>query len=156
MSFQFEFEQEGKGLDRAKTILRGATNAALREIGKTYAPVLKAETPRRSGKLANSTRGQITGSPAAQELQVRQGARTPNGAFYGGFVRKGTAAHEIRPVRAKALRFVIGGNVVFAKKVNHPGTKPNPYHERALTKVSGQIDGIISRTGIKVAADLMG
>lgn len=39
------------------------------------------------------------------------------------FVDEGTKAHIIRPVRAKTLRWVSGGETFFAKEVHHPGTK---------------------------------
>ncbi|MDH6489676.1 hypothetical protein [Streptomyces sp. SAI-127] len=54
-------------------------------------------------------------------------------------VLDGTRPHIIRPRRAKgrnnrpaALRFEVGGDVVFAKLVRHPGTRPNPFLQRAL------------------------
>lgn len=47
-------------------------------------------------------------------------------APYAGFVAEGTRPHQIVPVSAKALRFEVGGDVVFAARVNHPGTAPNP------------------------------
>lgn len=34
----------------------------------------------------------------------------------------GSRPHVIRARRARALRFVVGGKTVFARKVNHPGT----------------------------------
>lgn len=34
-----------------------------------------------------------------------------------------TPAHTIRPVNKQALKFQIGGRVIFAKKVDHPGAK---------------------------------
>lgn len=48
------------------------------------------------------------------------------------FVVKGTRPHIIRPVRARALRFTVGGRVVYAKIVHHPGTEPNDFLTRAL------------------------
>lgn len=43
------------------------------------------------------------------------------------YLEHGTVPHEIRPRRKRFLRFVSrDGNVVFARKVQHPGTRP--YH----------------------------
>ncbi len=44
----------------------------------------------------------------------------------------GARPHIIRPRRAKALRFVIGGRVVFARKVNHPGSVGTQFLRNAL------------------------
>lgn len=48
------------------------------------------------------------------------------------FVLEGTRPHVIRPKRAKALRFEVGGEVVFAQRVRHPGTRANDFMGRAL------------------------
>lgn len=48
------------------------------------------------------------------------------------YVINGTRPHPIRPRNAKALRFRVGGRVVYAKYVNHPGTKPNDFLTKAL------------------------
>lgn len=63
------------------------------------------------------------------------------------FILNGTRPHTIVPRTAKALRFVAGGEVVYTKRVAHPGTAPNDFvgqsydqlmslaleaHERAL------------------------
>jgi hypothetical protein len=66
-----------------------------------------------------------------------QGPRGPVGTITVNhpaalFVIDGTKPHQIRPVRARALRFTIGGQVVFARLVNHPGTKPNDFLRPAL------------------------
>lgn len=47
----------------------------------------------------------------------------------------GSRAHEIRPRRAKVLRFVQNGRVRYAHRVWHPGTKPNRYLTDNLPKV---------------------
>ena len=142
-----------QNFDRADLIIRGAINRTMRRIGKLMVPVLKGVTPRVTGKLKNSTIFQILGAPDTQVLQIRQGARSVEGAFYGEFVRKGTAPHVIVPRRAKALRFMIGGNVVFARRVNHPGTAANPYHTRALSSARSRINGIIAEEQEAAAAE---
>jgi len=48
------------------------------------------------------------------------------------FVVSGTRPHIIRPVRARALRFQVGGRTVFAKIVYHPGTRANNFLLEAL------------------------
>lgn len=139
----------------AEVRVGGAFNRMLRATGRMYLPALKGETPkRRPAKLANSSRFQITGGPNDQRLEVRQGARSPGGHFYGFYVRSGTRPHVIRPVRAKALRFFVGGRPVFARRVNHPGTKPNPYHVRAYEQVEAPIRAEQQRILTQLARDL--
>lgn len=55
---------------------------------------------------------------------------------YAGFVNDGTAPHIIRPRRAQVLRFNVGGRTVYAKVVNHPGTRARPFLDRALREVA--------------------
>lgn len=48
------------------------------------------------------------------------------------FVVHGTRPHVIRPVERTVLRFTVGGQVVYARVVHHPGTRPNPFLLEAL------------------------
>jgi len=43
------------------------------------------------------------------------------------FVHWGTKPHVIRPKNKKALRWAAGGSFIFAKFVNHPGYKGDPF-----------------------------
>ena len=166
MAGQISFEAQGMDelvdrMKRAGTVGRISINDGLREIGRLIVPAkgtgpLAKETPKVTGKLAKSTIFQVTGGPRDQRLEVRQGARSPQGVFYGALVREGTAPHEIRPRDAQALRFMVGGDVVFAKVVQHPGTKPNPYHERVLRRLRMPIQKIVTRMGRKITAHLSG
>ena len=142
-----------QNLRSSPTLVQANTNRALRAIGRVYIPVLKGETPVRTGKLRRVSVFSA-GTPQDQRLEIRQSARNEQGQFYGQFVRSGTRAHIIRPVRDKVLRFVVGGKVIFAKQVNHPGTKPNPYHLRALRRVQGQIQAIVRQAGVNITAQL--
>lgn len=71
-------------------------------------------------------------------VQIRRG---PGGDFQGVinsrhpaslYVLGGTRPHVIRPIRARALKFTVGGQTVHAKIVMHPGTKPNRFLQEAL------------------------
>lgn len=55
---------------------------------------------------------------------------------YAPMVNDGTRPHLIRPKNAKALRFRMGGRIVFAKVVRHPGTRARPFLDRALREVA--------------------
>lgn len=56
----------------------------------------------------------------------------------------GTRPHVIEARRKKVLRFVQGGVVRFAKRVHHPGTKPDPYLEQAQEFAGEEIDRAVS------------
>lgn len=70
-------------------------------------------------------------------------------APYGPAVNYGSKPHVIAAVRAKSLRFVIGGAVLFRKSVMHPGTQPTMFMQNALKasvpKVREIIEGRIAR-----------
>lgn len=48
---------------------------------------------------------------------------------------EGTVAHEIVPVKAKVLSFMVGGIRVFARRVLHPGTAANHFLTDPLEQV---------------------
>lgn len=52
------------------------------------------------------------------------------------YVTRGTRPHLIRPVRARVLRFEVGGRVVYASVVHHPGNRPNRFMVRALRRAA--------------------
>jgi hypothetical protein len=56
------------------------------------------------------------------------------------YVIKGTRRHFIRKGKApgKILRFRIQGRTVFARWVDHPGTKPNDFLTKALRTVAAR------------------
>jgi len=150
-------------LNRGDTMMRITLNEGLRAIGRLFVPAkgtgpLADATPKRTGKLARSTFFRIT-EKELQELIVLQPAKTPEeygGMFYGWFVREGTGPHEIRPRLAKALHFFIGDAEVFATRVNHPGTKANPYHHRVLESLMPEVQAIVEKIGIRIVGYLSG
>jgi HK97 gp10 family phage protein len=86
--------------------------------------------PWRTGKLAGSIVKDVAEGQASISAL----------ASYAVYVEKGTAPHEIRPVNASVLAFEAGGNTVFTRLVRHPGTKPNPFMQRAVEAPREKVD----------------
>jgi HK97 gp10 family phage protein len=86
--------------------------------------------PWRSGKLAGSIVKEVVDGEASI------GAL----ASYAVYVVKGTAPHEIRPVNASVLAFEVEGGMVFTPLVRHPGTKPNPFMQRAVDAAREKVE----------------
>jgi len=59
-----------------------------------------------------------------------------NNHIAAAFVEFGSPAHIITPKTARVLRWVdkATGNIRFAKRVRHPGTDPNPFMRRGISK----------------------
>ena len=79
-------------------------------------------TPVDSGKLLQANRFSRNGQAVTIE----------NGTDYAAPVHEGSRPHKIVAKKAKALKFVMGGKVVFAKSVWHPGAAANPFIEAGI------------------------
>jgi hypothetical protein len=95
--------------------------------------------PRRTGRLVSTSRKRETRRgplrPAVEVIIGKDGLTD-----YLGYILFGTHAHVIRaiPNRPNAhLRFVVGGRVVFAKEVLHPGTRANNFVRDSLKMARG-------------------
>lgn len=84
----------------------------------------------RSGTLLASIRREQGVGPRGLFYDVVAGV--PGLTTYLGYQHDGAAPHVIYPRRRKALRFLSGGRIVFARKVNHPGSKGTHFLTRAL------------------------
>lgn len=77
-------------------------------------------TPVRTGFTATTVRKQPKFFARSVAVDVIMGGR---GAAPIGVLEDGSAPHEIRARRRKALRFTVGGRVIFRSRVWHPGTQ---------------------------------
>jgi hypothetical protein len=123
-----------KAITPDKDLMRTLALSAVREQ--------KIEVPRRTGNLGRSIH---IGSVSATQ------AETIASANYALFVHEGTRPHTIVPRTARALRWAPGGgstlggrpragaNVRFAKRVQHPGTRANPFMVRGAQKALAKV-----------------
>lgn len=119
-------------LDRSQLarVIKGESRKALRLRAPQVLNRAKILAPVDTGRLRSS------GSVHYSSLfSFRPKATIVFSVDYARYVNDGTRPHVIRPKNAKVLRFVVGGQVVFARVVHHPGTRANPFLDRALREV---------------------
>jgi len=98
--------------------------------------------PWKTGKLARSIVKEID-----EDGEASIKALAPHAVY----VIKGTAPHEIRPVNASVLAFkAAGGDMVFTRLVRHPGTKPNPFLQRAVDKAREKVEEIFDELFVEL------
>ena len=71
-------------------------------------------------------------------------AKVGAAASYAEAVDNGTRPHEIRPINGKVLAFKVAGKMIFTPIVHHPGTKANPFLERAVDEASGKVESVFA------------
>lgn len=136
-----EMREVAGRMRRATQNLFGRGSGDIATLAGSLVSYLRMEAPKRTGQSADA----IGYETFVSGLTV--GFRIILPDVYSRFVIPGTRAHVILPRHAKVLRFVVGGQVVFAMRVQHPGTKPNPFHERALNKWRPEARAQLQRIG---------
>jgi hypothetical protein len=108
--------------------------AAMSEWAKIWSRLVTAELAKEapvgqdenSGRLRDSIR-----EPAIEAGAGRVAMTWTSDVPYAGFVIEGTSPHPIYPVNVRALHW----DGIFAAHVQHPGTAPNPFPERAIDRL---------------------
>lgn len=110
---------------------RAATTWAVSAAPSVRASI-KARAPVAPGPNGGKLRDSIVDRPMSNAL-IGVSVTFVSTVPYARYVLRGTPPHIIEARRAKALHWVNGnGHDVFAKRVRHPGTKPNPFPRRAV------------------------
>ena len=134
MTVEIKVSTHGLDFEEVANILDQETRQLLIErIAEVAYYEAFCTAPWKTGKLARSIVTKI------EQGEAKLQALAP----YAKFVVEGTRPHEIRPRGANVLTFKAKcGDLVFTKLVRHPGTKPNPFLQRAVDKARDQIDDI--------------
>tara|TARA_Y100000310_G_C20454028_1_gene702161 strand:- start:302 stop:802 length:501 start_codon:yes stop_codon:yes gene_type:complete len=136
----------GQLKQRKKFWTKRSVRLALRVIGQEGVKELKKTAPSKSGKLKNSFGFKTSGITSTNGNGV-----FTSKAMYAQFVNDGTepSLGGFIPAIEKRLtqRFMKGRgkNIKSGKKKMHPGTKPNPYQERAFKQLEKQLVKKIKR-----------
>ena len=145
MSGDWKMELDTRGLDGLYERVANKINETMSRAVDALM-VEAADRARQASFVDRSgnTRRSIEGGILAAETNDVQITGFVKAAGAARFIDGGTVPHEIvpRPERGGRgrLRFeTVGGNIVFAKKVNHPGTQPNPFITTAMSKNEFQL-----------------
>lgn len=116
-------------------LVKNAVDASTKTIAHTLQQEVTQKTPKKTGKLQRGWTIRSIGNTFAVE----------NAVNYARFVISGTKPHDIKPTRRHVLAFNCRGGKVFAKRVHHPGTKPNNFTAKATDSALGKFAGVISK-----------
>jgi hypothetical protein len=116
--------------------LRESVLPQLERFTRVFVDRVAAEARR----LAPVRTGALRGSINADSVHVTGPWSVTGGVSvrvgYAAPVHEGARPHVIRPRHGSFLRFEIGNRVVFARRVNHPGNRPNPFLRDAAHAVA--------------------
>jgi hypothetical protein len=143
--------------DKAAQLRQLAETGVYESLGRSADAVrdvilfaLKDEAPVKTGELRDSLDAKQSTSYAGG-IRLEFTADAPHTKYVIG----GTKPHEILPRNAKALAFYgSDGELHFAKRVQHPGTQPNPFHERAWDRAKDDVFNILLQTAREIAVEV--
>jgi hypothetical protein len=109
----------------------GSLSKSMKKRGRAMEALAQQKVRSKTGRLKSSIKYDHRILPTAHIVTL-----TAN-APYAKDVHEGTKPRLIEPNDPKGmLRFVNKGVIVFAHKVLHPGSKPNPFLSKALREVN--------------------
>jgi len=100
---------------------------------------MEARVPVRTGRLRQSIQVRVSGKT------ITVGPDTP----YAEYVEFGTSPHVISAGPGKTLAFQVGGRMIFVKRVNHPGTKPQPFVRPAFEAWVDTLGGLVAEAHVQ-------
>jgi hypothetical protein len=113
---------------------------------------LHGEVARRTPVDRGILRGSIFTALSGTPLDLRGKVASP--LEYAVPVEEGTRPHIIRPRSGRYLRFVANGRVVFARQVQHPGTRGVHMFAEGLRAARPRIEALFERAADRIAAAL--
>jgi len=151
--------------------LRATQRLIMEDAVAIAVPLVRRHAPRRTGRLQASITGEVRAEMLLGGWRGVIRATGPD-AFRARFVALGTgprenieprglSARQRRGVQraggrgARALRFSIGGETVYAARVKyHPGTRAVPFYERAAEASIGPLTAAANRRVAEALGDV--
>lgn len=139
-----------KSFVRAGVNLNTDLGERMDKVGKLMVGAMQQEAPKRTGEFA----ARITYTLRRQGTQYTAEVGFPQPL--GKWIIEGTAPHRIEARNAPVLSFFwpkVGRRAAF-RYVNHPGTKPNPFHMRAYMRIAPQLEPELKQLAKNFVTDI--
>ena len=152
IGFRFEsrptFRDTQGRFARATEALINDKRNEMRGLGRLAKRYWQEEAPKKSGDFARGIgfRSFTSGDTVGFTIHTPQPL--------GSFIIDGTRPHAIVGNPILAFYWEKVGRMVFTHSVAHPGTKPNPFHERAYQRWRPEADAAIRRISTRWSARL--
>lgn len=127
--------------ENSRTVFRQGTSRMIRRVTIAIQAASLPFVPVDKGFLRNSIG--VTLSTFLGKVEAR--------APYAIFVHEGTAPHVIA---AKNRKVLSDGSQIFGKRVNHPGTKAQPFFTRGIRASEAKITSLISQDMDNILEDI--
>lgn len=137
------------GSMEAEDIVQPAIEAAIEDI----ATLARRYAPRDTGELANSIEARIGPKTGTVVATAPHAAFVEFGTWSHNLLEPKSGTYEIVPVRARALRFEVDGDVVFAQKVNHPGVEAQPFLNPAADEIVPEFVEMLENVGVNLIVE---
>lgn len=126
-------------LGRVSQAMKDEVDATVQELGfelerrvaveQLTGQVLHVRTGRLRASIAHGNAGSVSRQETTADTSIYY---VGTNVSYGVAWERGIRARDIVPVRAKALRFELNGEIVFRKRVHVPAQAPRQFLEPAL------------------------
>lgn len=140
-----DFDRAAQALDRegfgaaagrtASWAIRRSGNAIRRKVRE------RAKPHRKTGRMAQRVQVIAKGTGLHTEVRVKAGGSI------APLIVRGTAPHDIEPVRSRAIAMTAPGRagalIGYSAVVHHPGTKADPFFARGVADSTGEVHDII-------------
>lgn len=109
------------------------------DLAQQCAEAVQPFAPVKTGALRDSLIGTSASTGDGLHITVTSGVKEAT------FVVEGTAPHAIVARESGALRFEVqGGTVVYARRVQHPGTKANDFGAQAVGALTAIVEQAVA------------
>jgi hypothetical protein len=124
INFKLDYSSCSRKIKQLIEDLVSEGHRELEEMSTDISETIREDKSFGGNRLRNNIRHKF-----ARPLRLR----SFTGIRYAKYIEYGTRPHIIRARRARFLRFMYNGEMVFRKQVNHPGNKPYKFFSNAHT-----------------------